>query len=223
MLNKQSSSPPHINVTSILLGEGLASYMLTLYKALEGTSTEEGKLCFRIDTLKKMLKDINSKLISNTSSATSGETSEKPVMDNKIIPPLVASAIYTEIVEPSARTLMLNELEKLGSENIEKTLDHFLPRGFRLSAEKCPSPSEAWEQVFGVNVMCVYPMSPLPPKSEHVRNFIAHGGLTRLSRDWCLALQIKEDKDKGRKCVPNAICIEKPLNMKIMDAITRFD
>jgi len=229
---RSSSLPPHASITSILLGERLTAYMTTLYEALEDEQLDRNKVCFRINTLENMLKDLASKL-SYLSSRTSKNEQN---VDRKIIVPLIASAIYTEIAEPSARILILNELNKLNSENLEKILDHLLPRGFELSiSEKCPPQNEAWVKIFKNNknsennkAMCVYPMSPLPPpeltnSNQHVRNFIAHGGLTRLSRDWCLALQIIKEDDEGKvsKCTPYAICIEKPLDRRIMRAITQ--
>ncbi len=223
--NKVNELPPHVSHASILLGKSFAKYMLELYHALEGKPLEkngESKICFKIDTLEIMLKDLDSKLSLPLSEKNKEEDCKGDKARNKAkerVVPLVASAIYTEIVEPGARILVLNELEKLSNEKLEKILDHLLPRGFELKIEKCPPSSEAWEKVFGTEVICVYPMSLLPSNNRHIRNFIAHGGLTRLSKNWCLAIKITMKDGETGKCVPYAVCIVNPLDERIMRAI----
>ena len=219
-LNKDqySTLPPHVTVTSLILGPVFAEYLLTLYETLE-SSIEQGagkqtirhkeKVCIRISTLKKLLESLDAKLVAEEKYNNTA---------------LALSALYTEIVEPGARILVLNELKKLLEENPEKILDHFLPRGFKLTIEKCPPETEAWEEVLGTKTLCMYPASSLPPSPEHIRNFIAHAGLTRLNKNWCLAIKIaKESKDKQEldisKCIPYAICIEKTLSKELLDKI----
>ncbi len=197
---------PHVVVTSIILGREVVAYINALYEALSPCNVHagaEGRLCFRIDTLQDVLKDLNSKL-----SNKNKESSDKSSCAS--LPALLASSLYTEMVEPSARILVLNELERLEKET-KKTLDYLLPRGFKLEIDCNQYSNEDKEDILGNKALCFHPPSQVPAKETHIRNFIAHGGFTRLSRDWCLALD--------EECKAYAVCVEKPLEETVMNKI----
>jgi len=222
-----ASSQPHLQVLGTLLHEELHDYIQGLYanvKELYRKTNDdyleaiESKTCFALKELKFMLDDLEVKL----SQAAAQPSQSAPQIDEtkqenyklKLLPDLAKlSSFFTEIVEPSARSIMLTEIKRMEEERIERILDHLIPRGLEitLKSKKSEGDEKSKERCLeeGGEALCFYPSTKVPPKGEHIRHFLAHGGFTRISKDWCVVIDTKE-------CKVRAVCTEKALDEEVL-------
>ncbi|MEB3860605.1 MAG: hypothetical protein GSR84_00105 [Desulfurococcales archaeon] len=198
--------PPHIAVLSNILWDLISKYIGRLYNALiyaRKIENNGSKSCFDINILKLLLDSLDVKISSLiNSNMAGGDTGGKVYSDI-----LTISEFYTAMVEPSARVLVRQELDRLSSD-VRKVIDYLLPRGFKVEFDTNNCIHEDTGEVFGEKALCFYPATRVEPNEKHVRNFIAHGGFTKLNRDWCLALK--------EQCKAFAVCVERPLDLGVL-------
>lgn len=197
--------PPHIAVLSIILWNSISEYIDKLQEALLYVGMLENKnsrTCFNLNILKLLLENLDVKISSLINSNKDSKDSKSKIYSH-ILP---ISEFYTAMVEPSARILVRQELDKL-SNDIKNVIGYLLPRGFKIEFPgNCVY--EDTGKVFEKKALCFYPSAQVVPNEKHVRNFVAHGGFTKLNRNWCLALD--------ESCKGFAVCIEKPLDLGIL-------
>ena len=222
---------PYTLVAGLEICGSLMSYLLTLYEAFSSVSNAQGgdhhedhKACLTLETLRVLFEGVERKAERGGGDGGSGAgTTEQ-------YPPhlLALSALYEGIVEPGARIVLLNEITKL-MKNPERVLSYFVPRFLELRMRYDVSEVQLLEEIGGKDVICLYPVTKLQPAPYAVRNFIAHGGLTRLSKDWCIAVTKEDDKEGSEtggaeaKYLTHAICIDRPLPYDVLLRIVKTE